>query len=77
VGAVTGRSDDESSITGAGFPHGFQAIEHQVQHDLLPLDPVAGYARLVGGQLQALRHVANDGVIPYQPRHFTVQDRPS
>ena len=44
-GVVSGRPDNEGACPRVRLPHGFEAIEHQVEHHLLELDPVAMHAR--------------------------------
>src|SRR5205814_10304676 len=68
--ALPGGPDHEAALTSAGLPHGVEAVEHEVQHHLLKLDPVAAHLRQVGGELEAQRHVADDRVAPDEPRHF-------
>jgi hypothetical protein len=65
------RSNDDIPRRGFGLLHGLEAVEHQVQHHLLQLDPVAAHAGQVGVELEAHRRVAEDRVVP------TFRTRPS
>src|SRR6202022_3911764 len=69
--AVPGRPDDEGPLPRAGLVHGVQAVEHQVQHHLLQLNPIASHGRQIGGELEAQRYAPADRVALHEPRHFS------